>query len=383
MSETVTITGADGAHHFYTLDRVLQGLIQTLAAGRVEEAASLYAQVREDIAFQLIGKTQGNDDVFRQVANLFFRARDYERAAYCCEHLDETDKAAELYEKAGNHAAAAQMFAASGAVPKAAEMFEKAGSPLEAARLYQRLDGEDAQVRAAVCFERANRVFDAAQCYEKAGRLEKAMGLYAAIDDDSPDKKQADRLLKGLEEKAPLERARTGMMQAVDGGAIDIGGGAVTDARERITMMEGFEALSSMNLFAELTLTELKAIYHLCTVVDAPFGARLVQAGHPSEALWVLLGATVDVRGQGGRDVARLEPGAHVGEMGLFDDQAAGVDVIVAAPGRILRLDKKGFRDAMAADDTLAIRIYRVLFTTLRDRLRHTTDQLLDGGVST
>ena len=63
--------------------------------------------------------------------------------------------------------------------------------------------------------------------------------------------------------------------------------------------------------------------------------------------------------------------------MSLFDDAPAGVDVAVAAPGRALRLDKLGFREVLAANDALAVRIHRVLFRTLRDRLRSTTDQLL------
>jgi CRP-like cAMP-binding protein len=71
-------------------------------------------------------------------------------------------------------------------------------------------------------------------------------------------------------------------------------------------------------------------------------------------------------------------PGAHVGEMGLFDDVPAGVDVVVAAPGRALRLDKRGFREVMNTNDAFAVRVHRVLFRTLRDRLRSTTDLLIE-----
>ena len=45
MSDTVTIRGPDGAEYSYTLDRVLDGLIQTLTAGRVDAAVALYAQI--------------------------------------------------------------------------------------------------------------------------------------------------------------------------------------------------------------------------------------------------------------------------------------------------------------------------------------------------
>ena len=376
MSDTVTIRGADGADYAYTLNRVLDSLIQTLTAGRFDAAVTLYAQIREDVAFQLIGRTQGNVEVFRQVANLFFQARDYQRAGYCCEHLDEPGKAAALYERADDFAAAAQMYATVGDSAKAAEMFEKAGSLVEAAKLHLHLHtqhgGVDHAVRAAMCFERAGRLLDAAMAWEHAERMEKALSLFHAIDADSPDKKHAERRVRELEARRQL--VPTGLMD--DCGGVDA---AVAVADQRITMMEGFESLRQVPLFADVSLTDLKSIYHLCDVVDVPAGARLIEAGEPSPALWVLLTAIVDVRGAGGRDVARLAAGAPVGEMGLFDDAAAGVDVAAAQSGRALRLDKVGFSNLMATNDALALRIHRVLFRIMRDRLRSTTDRYLAG----
>jgi CRP/FNR family cyclic AMP-dependent transcriptional regulator len=376
MSETVKIRGADGVEYAYTLNRVLDGLVAALSSGQIDAAVALYAQIREDIAFQLIGRTQGNRPVFQQVANLFFQARDYQRAAYCCEQLDEPQKAAELYERADDAAAAAQMYAAAGNVPKAAEMFERAGSHVEAAKLHLHLGGEDHIVRAAMCFEKANRPFEAASAWEQAGRIENALGQYQNVADDSPDKKHADKQVRAIEERLGLRRSTTGQIPL----------SAVQQAPERfmpattLTTMEGFDALRRIPLFAELSLPELKAIHHLCVAIDVPAGARLVEAGQPSPALWILLGVTAEVRG-GHTTVARIEPGDHVGDMGLFDDSPAEVDVVALSSGRCLRLDKPAFRDAMAASDAFALRIHRGLFRSLRDRLRHTT-RLVTGGVA-
>jgi hypothetical protein len=390
MSDTVTIRGADGADYAYTLNRVLDSLIQTLMAGRFDAAVTLYAQIREDVAFQLIGRTQGNVELFRLVANLLFQARDYQRAGYCCEQLDEPGKAAALYERADDFAAAAQMYATTGDSAKAAEMFEKAGSLVDAAKLHLHLHGQqggvDHAVRAAMCFERAGRLLDAAMAWENADRMEKALSLYHAIDDDSPEKKHAKRQIMGLEARLALTRAPgalTAELGAVDVDDLATGGdgrdGPGGGAGHRVTMMEGFEFLRQLPLFVDVSLTDLKSIYHLCDVVDVPAGARLIEAGQPSPALWVLLTAVVAVRGAGGRDVARLAAGAPVGDMGLFDDAAAGVDVVVVQPGRTLRLQKAGFSNLMAANDALALRIHRVLFRTMRDRLRSTTDRYLAG----
>jgi hypothetical protein len=243
-----------------------------------------------------------------------------------------------------------------------------------------------------MCFEKAQRPFDAAQAWDKGNKPEKALALYAAVDDDSPDKKMATRLGKELLERSKLKRAETGLIPAfVDvnaGGAVvgaqvaAIGGGTVDDdGSNRVTLMEGFDFFGRLPLFSELSLVELKSIYHLCEVVNVPFGGKLVEAGSASPALWVILDGSVDVRGRSGREVARLSPGAHVGEMGLFDDAPAGVDVVAAEAVRALRLDKRGFRDLMGANDAFAVRVWRVLFLTLRDRLRATTDRLAAGGI--
>ena len=376
MSETVKIRGADGVEYAYTLSRVLDGLVAALSSGQIDAAVALYAQIREDIAFQLIGRTQGHRSVLEQVANLFFQARDYQRAAYCCEQLDEPLKAAELYERAGDAAAAAQMYAAAGNVPKAAEMFERAGSHVEAAKMHLHLGSEDHIVRAAMCFEKAGRPFEAASAWERAGRIENALGQYQSVADDSPDKKHADKQVRAIEERLGLRRSTTGQIPLA----------AVQQAPERflpattLTTMEGFDVLRRIPLFVDLSLPELKAIHHLCVAVDVPAGARLVEAGQPSPALWVMLGVTAEVRG-GHTTVARIEPGDHVGDMGLFDDAPAEVDVVAVSSGRCLRLDKPAFLDAMAASDAFALRIHRGLFRSLRDRLRHTT-RLVTGGVT-
>ncbi|HEY4223736.1 MAG TPA: hypothetical protein VGO62_20405, partial [Myxococcota bacterium] len=175
MSETtITIKGrAPGeADFFYTLDRVLGGLLAALKAGRVDEAVDVYSRCREDIGFQLIARAQNDPELFKQTANLFFRSRDFSRAAYCCEQMEEHDKAASLYERCDDFAHAAQMYAAAGDRVKAAEMFEKDGNLVEAAKLF-RDQGE--HLRCATCYERAGKHFDAATAYQNAGKLEKAI----------------------------------------------------------------------------------------------------------------------------------------------------------------------------------------------------------------
>jgi tetratricopeptide (TPR) repeat protein len=428
MNDTITIRGADGNEFAYQREHVLASLLQLLQVNRVDEAADLYARIREDISFPLIARAQAQKDTFRQVANLFFRARDFARAAYCCEHLDEPKKAASLYEQAGDFVAAAQMFATAGDVPRSAEMFERAGSLVEAARMYVNVGTPEALLRAAACFERAARLFDAAQCYERAGRPEQAIALYRSIDDESPDKKVAQKLARALADRLSPSTSPSGALPAAGPTTSRFGTGApaptasdptasdtaqharseaytaeasavpmtppdpsspaagpgaslasaVVDTPETpaVSIMEGFDGLKSLPLFSPLTLPELKAVYHLCTIVALGPQELLIAAGAPASAVWIVLEGELAVSTRSGAEVARVGAGGHVGEMGLFDDAPASVDVAVSVPGRALRLHRSGLREMVAANDSLAARIYRVLFATLRDRLRATTDKM-------
>lgn len=397
MSETtVTIKGkAPGeADFFYTLDRVLGGLLAALKAGRIDEAVDVYSRCREDIGFQLISRAQADTELFKQAANMFYRARDFARAAYCCEQLEEHLKAAALYERCDDWAHAAQMYAAGGDRGKAAEMFEKDGNLVEAARLFR---DQKEHLRAAACFEKAKRPFDAATMYQEAGKLEKAIELLNTVDEDSPDRKVANRVIKELMAQANLKRANTGQIAAASipptvdettavnapaaRGAVPepilVGGGQIAESGKGIvTVMEGFEVLKELPLFSELSLTELKSLYHLCEVKTVMPGDVVIQAGQPASALYVVMSGELEVKTPAGDSVARLGVGAFAGEMSLVDDAPAAVHVVVSAPGRVLRLDKRGFRHALASSDSLALRVMKVFVRVLTERLRETTARI-------
>ena len=146
-------------------------------------------------------------------------------------------------------------------------------------------------------------------------------------------------------------------------------------------MMEGFDFLKRLPLFEELSLEDLKSLYHLCELRPFSFGEALIRAGQPAPALFILVEGVLDVRSAATAKaapgtVARLQPGAHLGELGLIDDSPSNVDVVAAAPGRVLRLDKVGLQRALAASDALAVKIFRVFLRTMAARLRETTARL-------
>jgi len=142
-------------------------------------------------------------------------------------------------------------------------------------------------------------------------------------------------------------------------------------------MMEWFDVLSQLPLFSQLTMGQLKTIYHLCEVCPFEEGALLIQANEVSESLWVLLEGEANVLSpKNNRVLATLNPGDHVGEMGLLESAPANATVTTTSAGKVLRLDRSGFQGALAADDQFALRIYRIFLGNLSSRLRHTTEMV-------
>ncbi len=380
-TETITIRGRPGEQDFfYTLDRVIQAVVTLLAGARIDEAVDIYMRCREDIGFQLIAKAQADPTLFQQVANLFYRARDFERAALCCEQLDEPAKAAALYERCDDFAAAAQMYARAGDKKKSAEMFEKSQAWHEAARLW--VDAGE-PVRAASAFERAGMQFEAGRLYKDAGQPERAVQMLQQVEAGSPDRAAADQMLRevmaGRREMSPSTAKGPGPVTMAAMPAVNVapGGSMPAPVAGIVTVMEGFDLLKRLPLFEDLSLGELKVMYHLCVVQDLKPRTPLIMAGMPAEALFIVLDGTIEVRNPGDPSpLATLYAGAHVGEMSIIDDGPASADVVTTTPARVLRLDRDGFRSILASHDQTALRIYRVFLRTLVERLRDTTARL-------
>lgn len=306
-SDTVVIRGRPGEQDLYfTVERVIAGLCQLLERGRLDEAVEVYMRCQEDVGYSLMTAAQGHPERFRAVANLLFRARDFHKAAQCCEELDETDKAALLFERAGDFGRAAEMYARTGDKPRAAACFQKAGEYRTAAGLYDEVGDTH---RAAECRQRAGDVL------------------------------------------APAEGA--------------------------VRVMDGFDQLKALPLFQEASLTDLKALYHLATLVEHGAGDVLIDTGRPAEALWILLEGEVEVWGERGGTLATLGVGAHVGEMSLLDDSPANVRVVVKKALRALRLEHRGLKEALGAHDGLALAVYRVMARDLAARLRETSARVV------
>lgn len=367
MSDTVLIRAKNPSEYdlFLTQERAVGGLFQLLEEGRLDEAADIYMRCEPELGYTLISEAQADRGRFQQVANLLFAARDYEKAAECCEQLEEPQKAAALYEKCGNIGMAAQMYARSGDKARAAAMFEKNSEYKPAAQLYRDL-GELA--RAAACTAKLGEALAAAQLYREAGRDDLALQALAHINPLEPGGEAAGKLLAELQPSAPAP-APVELTDVIDGNVAE-------DDHAGARSAEGFDVLGHLPMFSEVSLAELRSLFHLCEMRKMMPGEPLLKQGEAVTALWVIVEGEVEVRA-GGQPVARLGPGHSVGEMGLIDDAPASADVLAASQGSALRLEKAGFEQALAASDRLALNVYSVWLKDLSSRLRETTARVL------
>lgn len=109
-------------------------------------------------------------------------------------------------------------------------------------------------------------------------------------------------------------------------------------------------------LFRELPAADLAALLpKFCSQIVEP-GTRIITEGKPNAFLWVVVAGRCDVE-SAGAEVARLGPGAAVGEISLVSGKAAVADVIAVERSVLLRLSREDFRAQVAHHPELLERV--------------------------
>lgn len=180
-----------------------------LAAGQVQEAARTLRMVAgaSSVGDQLVEEIAASPPLHRaNVLRMFVEARDYGRAARCCERMDDHGHAAELYERAGQLERAAEAFLTAGLVERAATVLERNQDFARAAELYLKAR---LFLKAAQSFERAGRFHAAGELYARLAKWSKAAEVLQRVTPHEPDYLKATLLLGKL-----LSAARQPVMAA-------------------------------------------------------------------------------------------------------------------------------------------------------------------------
>jgi CRP/FNR family transcriptional regulator, cyclic AMP receptor protein len=128
------------------------------------------------------------------------------------------------------------------------------------------------------------------------------------------------------------------------------------------------EALGKVPLFALCTPKELRFIAQKGDEIDVPAGKVLIKQGQPSDTFYIQLTGESEVNVDG--KVRRaLEPGDFFGEIGMMDRGPGTATVTTLAASRFFVMSHAQFRDAIKADDSLMVKVLRVMGERLREDL--------------
>jgi len=177
--------GPDADGQFIATGKVIEQLRRHLGRNEVEQAVTLYEScVQETVGKELWSDFQtASNSTKKAIANLFYRSRDYQRAALACEDLGEWGAAAKAYAASYDYERAGKCLSKKGDPFGAAQMLEKAGKLREAAELYFK---NGRAVEAAAVLEKAGDPFGAGQLFAQAKEDHRAAQTLAQIPPQHP-----------------------------------------------------------------------------------------------------------------------------------------------------------------------------------------------------
>ncbi|HEY3451387.1 MAG TPA: cyclic nucleotide-binding domain-containing protein [Myxococcales bacterium] len=423
------------------VDRVVAAVVAHLRAGRAEAAAAVYGACQERLGYNVLTAVAADPEAERFAAKMFVCANDFPMAAQVFENQGDYRSAAAMFERGDDPYMAAEMFVRLGDVAQAAEMYERSGHFRQAAELYEKgrslertaacyeksddhflagriwselknpqraLQALQKVKRGAPQFYEASRLlglslavaghldvaivrladalqgaevseatagvfYALARVHEQAGHGAEARDLYLRLAAFKPDFADAAGRAQALRGAAPAPRPAAPAAPASTPRAPAPRAGSAL-----VSMMDGFEFLKGTPLFRDLSLEEMKAVYHACETRRFAPGEVLIEQDQPGAALLVLRkGAARVVRISDEEDVvARLGPGSPVGEMALIDDAPTSARVVAETEVEAFCITRELFAKLLASTPSMAVKLYRFFALTLAKRLRSTSQHL-------
>jgi serine/threonine protein phosphatase PrpC len=137
------------------------------------------------------------------------------------------------------------------------------------------------------------------------------------------------------------------------------------------------DTLKAVPLFRQLSYQQLVRIMNVAR--QRPLKAKQVifQEGDTGSELLVVVRGRVELTKRGVK-VARLESGAHLGEMALIDASPRSTTAIATEDGKLLSISRTDFLEILRKEPPLAVKLLWAFVRVLAERLRTTTAELTD-----
>jgi CRP-like cAMP-binding protein len=135
------------------------------------------------------------------------------------------------------------------------------------------------------------------------------------------------------------------------------------------------DALARTPLFAGLSREALESLVQQLTLVHLSTDEVLFREGDPGDALYVIVEGEVAVQAEGPPrvEMARLGPGAFMGEVALMTDQPRSATVTATQDSELLRIDRKTLSGVLASHGEVLAAVLRFVRHRLVDRWTRTS----------
>lgn len=125
--------------------------------------------------------------------------------------------------------------------------------------------------------------------------------------------------------------------------------------------------LAEVPLFAGVSARHVRKIAALGSAVSFNAKTRIVSAGDPGDAFYVLLLGRAEVQRGRGRPKIEIGPGAYFGEMALLDGAPRSATVVAKSETICLLLSRKKFEKVLKDEPAVAYALLRTLAARLRE----------------
>jgi CRP/FNR family transcriptional regulator, cyclic AMP receptor protein len=137
-----------------------------------------------------------------------------------------------------------------------------------------------------------------------------------------------------------------------------------------------YEKLKQVTLFRDLSDAELEIVMRKVFEKSYKKGSTLFVEGMAGEVLYIVTEGGIDItkKAKDGRDldVAKVGPGAIVGEMSLIDAGPRTATGRTNSDSKLIVITKKSFNEILESDPAIAAKILMDLLRVVSKRLRVT-----------
>jgi CRP/FNR family transcriptional regulator, cyclic AMP receptor protein len=144
-------------------------------------------------------------------------------------------------------------------------------------------------------------------------------------------------------------------------------GQAVADDRALKPGRLWAEVLAKVPLFAGVPARHVRKIAALGSAASFDAKTRIVSAGDPGDAFYVVLAGRAEVQRGRGRPKVEIGAGAYFGEMALLDGAPRSATVVAKSETICLMLARKQFEKVLKDEPAVAYALLRTLAARLRE----------------